>query len=540
MKNQMAQNKTIIKQFAPIVLFVYKRTWHTKQTLHALMANDFADQSTLYVYSDSPKHMASEEDINAVKDVRQLVKSEQWCKEVHLIEAEHNKGLVRSFVDGITEVVNRHGRVIVLEEDQITSKGFLTFLNQALDLYENDTRVMHVSGYMYPAKFECANTTFFLDVQTCPGWATWKRAWDLYNDDVDDHLRYYRVSKKRRWQFDVEGSAHFFAQLERNENGHQYSWAVRWYASCSCVGGLALFPSRSLVQNAGCDGTGDHCGTTSMYDVEPVDYLPIKRVPIKEDKAIRKSLHDYLKQNMNRPGKMPPLTKVLPHIRNYTILALRNLLRSILCKVLPEFNRVMHPSASGLRLPGCPNSTISPKACVLPSSFIAESTIDDYSYVSEAACISHTSIGKFCSIGPGVVCGWGIHPTDTISTAPMFYSTQAQNGTTLSGTNKVQERKPIRIGHDVLIGMNVTVLDGVTIGNGVIVGAGCVVSKDVEPYMIVVGNPMRVLRRRLPEDVIRRLEKIQWWDWPEEKLQEVEKNLFNVPEFVKQNTNNHQ
>jgi len=147
----MCSEKIVISDLAPIVLFVYKRPWHTEQTLRALMANDLADESILYVYSDSPKHLACDDDIAGVEEVRRIARSENWCKEVHVIEAPHNKGLVMSFVDGVTEVVNRHGKVIVLEDDQVTSKGFLKFMNEALELYKADEKVMHVSGYMYPA-----------------------------------------------------------------------------------------------------------------------------------------------------------------------------------------------------------------------------------------------------------------------------------------------------------------------------------------------------------------------------------------------------
>jgi acyl-[acyl carrier protein]--UDP-N-acetylglucosamine O-acyltransferase len=114
----------------------------------------------------------------------------------------------------------------------------------------------------------------------------------------------------------------------------------------------------------------------------------------------------------------------------------------------------------------------------------------------------------------------------------MFYSAGRQNGTTLSGTDKVAEHKPIRIGNDVFIGMNVTVLDGVTIGDGAVIGAGCVVSKDVPPYAIVVGCPMQILRYRFPEDLRRRLAAVRWWDFSEDDLRLIERHFFDVEAFV--------
>lgn len=166
---------------------------------------------------------------------------------------------------------------------------------------------------------------------------------------------------------------------------------------------------------------------------------------------------------------------------------------------------------------------------------IHKSVIGKYTYVSAHATISYTEIGNFCSIGPNFVCGWGIHPLNGISTSPMFYSTVKQNGYTLVKENKLEERKTIRIGHDVFIGMNVTVLDGVTIGDGAVVGAGTVVSKDVAPYTIVAGNPMQVIRKRFDDTTIARMRELQWWNWEDDRLPEIEQYFFKPEEFLDRN-----
>ena len=153
-------------------------------------------------------------------------------------------------------------------------------------------------------------------------------------------------------------------------------------------------------------------------------------------------------------------------------------------------------------------------------------------YIADNALITMTDIGRFCSIGPNLVCGYGIHPTNGISTSPCFYSTLKQNGMTYSSVDKVVERKRISIGNDVFIGMNVSILDGVTIGDGAVVGAGAVVTKDVEPYSIVGGVPAKHIKYRLSQDIIENLLKIKWWDWDDKKLQEVERMFFDVDKFV--------
>ena len=180
----------------------------------------------------------------------------------------------------------------------------------------------------------------------------------------------------------------------------------------------------------------------------------------------------------------------------------------------------------------CGNSTISSKARIYPKYTLLDSQVRDFTYIAQNATIRLTSIGKFCSIGANFVCGWGIHPTNGISTSPMFYSTQKQNGATLSNTDKIKETLPIHIGNDVFIGMNVTVLDGVTIGDGAVIGAGSVVSKDIPPYAIAVGSPIRIIKYRFKEDVIHKLLNIAWWNWDDDQLSIIEKSFFDVDNFV--------
>lgn len=192
--------------------------------------------------------------------------------------------------------------------------------------------------------------------------------------------------------------------------------------------------------------------------------------------------------------------------------------------LLEEFKKELHQQVL--------NSVLEEPLKIYSPCRIVDSKVGKYSYISEGAKISYTDIGRFCSIGPGLLCGWGIHPSDGISTSPMFYSTQKQNGFSLSPIDKIKERKKISIGNDVFVGANVTILDGITIGNGAIIGAGCIVSKDVPSYSIVVGVPMRILSFRFTHEMINEMLKIQWWNWPEQDLSNIEKSFFQVEEFI--------
>lgn len=183
------------------------------------------------------------------------------------------------------------------------------------------------------------------------------------------------------------------------------------------------------------------------------------------------------------------------------------------------------------------NSVISPLAKLYSPNTIVHSTLGDYSYIAENGNVSLTEIGKFCSIGPNFMSGYGIHPTHGISTSPMFYSTKKQNGTTLSKTDKIEERKKINIGNDVFIGMNVCVLDGIIIGDGAIIGAGAVVSKDIPPYAIAVGCPIKIIGYRFDEKTIETLLEMKWWNWDLEKLKNVESEFFNITDFIRESEN---
>lgn len=178
------------------------------------------------------------------------------------------------------------------------------------------------------------------------------------------------------------------------------------------------------------------------------------------------------------------------------------------------------------------NSRIGKNTKLYPLYQISSSSIGNYTYIAQNSIINNTVIGQFCSIGPNFTCGWGIHPTDKLSTAPMFYSVLKQNGITLSEINKIEETKPIEIGNDVFIGMNVTILDGVKIGDGAIIGAGAVVSKDIPSYAIAVGCPIQIAKYRFTEDIIKHLLNIQWWNWQEKDLKNVEYYFNDVNLFI--------
>lgn len=178
------------------------------------------------------------------------------------------------------------------------------------------------------------------------------------------------------------------------------------------------------------------------------------------------------------------------------------------------------------------NTHVSSNARIYSPYFLHGVEVGEYSYVAKNSNITNCTIGRFCSIGPNFCCGLGVHPTDGISTSPMFYSPSKVNGTSLVQSIKVEESKHTMIGNDVFIGANVTVLDGVTIGDGAVIGAGAVVSKNIPPYAIAVGSPICIIRYRMTDKQIAAMQRIQWWNWEDDRLQEVEKMFEDIDGFI--------
>lgn len=177
-------------------------------------------------------------------------------------------------------------------------------------------------------------------------------------------------------------------------------------------------------------------------------------------------------------------------------------------------------------------SYIAEGAKVYSPYFLHSVHIDKYTTIAQKCHIANCQIGKFVSIGPNFCCGFGIHPTHALTTCAMFYSPSKINGYSFTEKAKIIENKPSKIGNDVFIGANVTVMDGVTIGDGAVIGAGAVVSKDIPPYAIAVGCPIRVAKYRMTEDQIAAMQRIQWWNWDDDRLQDVERMFEDIDGFI--------
>jgi hypothetical protein len=276
--------------YAPVTLFVYNRPAHTRRTVEALRKNELASESDLIIYSDAPKKPEAAE---AVREVREYIRTISGFRSVSIVERDKNWGLANSIIDGVTTVVNRYGRIIVLEDDLVTSPYFLQFMNEALDRYQDDPRVMQISGHMFPADVTAETDAVFLPMTTSWGWATWQRAWQYFDPTAAGYETIKRDAKLRR-HFNLDGSYGYFGMLEQQLQGKIDSWAVRWHLSVFLHGGLTLFPQKTLVENTGFDGSGTHCEANYLASSLPHE-LKVKKFPeVVIDEEAKQAVYAYL------------------------------------------------------------------------------------------------------------------------------------------------------------------------------------------------------------------------------------------------------
>ena len=277
---------------APIVLFVYNRSWHTQQTVKALQKNELARESELFIYSDAAKN---EDSIDKVSKVREYIEKIDGFKKITVIKRDRNWGLADSIIDGVTEIINIYGKTIVLEDDLVTSRNFLKFMNEALMFYKDEEKVWHISGYSQPFKKSEFNEHFFIKPTTCWGWATWHDRWKYFRKDTDFFIK--KFDKTSVFDFNIRNSYPYYSHLIMNKDRKFNTWAIFWYASVYFNNGLSLHPLESFVNNIGHDGSGSNCENNSNFQVKLesayVDNLFPKKIEI--NKKIVDELEKYYK-----------------------------------------------------------------------------------------------------------------------------------------------------------------------------------------------------------------------------------------------------
>ena len=252
---------------APIVLFIFNRPWHTTQTIEALQKNKLFGESHLFVFSDGPK-IASDEP--KVQEVRDYIKTIDGFKSLSIIERNRNVGLAESIIVGVTEIVNQYGKIIVLEDDLISSRNFLKFMNQALTTYEDKKEVFSITGYNFLTNVPNGyRDRVFLSYRPSSwGWGTWADRWNKSDWEVKDFDTFMK-NKSDQVRFN-RGGDDLTSMLAKQMKGEIDSWGIRWCYTHFKHGAYCLVPVTSKIKNIGFDNSGTHCASSEKYDV-PID-----------------------------------------------------------------------------------------------------------------------------------------------------------------------------------------------------------------------------------------------------------------------------
>ena len=247
---------------APIIIFAFNRPASFNACVEALRSNKESDESELFVYIDGARP-AVEGETDKVEAVKKAAKAIKGFKSVEVICSEENKGLGPSVIAGVTEVINKYGRAIVIEDDLYVSSNFLLFLNQAMDRYENVPEVFSVCGYTNKVTMPRGYPfdAYFCVRSSSWGWGTWKDRWNSCDWQLED----WSSVEKNSFAFNRWGGSDCYKMLRDWKNGLNSSWAIRFCYNQFVQNKQSLFPVLSQIRNDGFDGSGTNCGSWSRF-----------------------------------------------------------------------------------------------------------------------------------------------------------------------------------------------------------------------------------------------------------------------------------
>ncbi len=238
---------------APVLLFGFNRPDLIAKTIDALKLNKLATETELIVFSDGPR---SDKDIIQIGRLREIVKCTKGFRSVTLIKQEVNKGLANSIIDGVSETIETHGKVIVLEDDLISSDNFLVFMNKALDYYQENKSVFSISGYTFSFSSKSKRDVYFTKRGSSWGWATWADRWKNVDWAVKD-FDTFKSNIGEQKQFNRMGTD-LSDMLSRQMAGKMNSWAIRWVYQQHKEDSFTVYPTKSKIRNLGFGETATH------------------------------------------------------------------------------------------------------------------------------------------------------------------------------------------------------------------------------------------------------------------------------------------
>lgn len=243
------------RELAPLVLFTYNRKKETEECILSLKRANLFEKTDIYIYSDAPK---KKEDIEKVEEVRKILKELEKYNNITIVYQSKNKGLANSVIDGVTKLLEKYEKIIVLEDDLVVSKDFIEYMNEALELYKENMNIWSISGYSprikIPSKYDL---DIFLGKRGSSwGWGTWKNRWNKVDWQVKD---FYNLTKKEIKSFNLAGND-MYKMLELQILRKIDSWAIRWCFSQYKENMYTVFPRESKIKNIGFSESATHGG----------------------------------------------------------------------------------------------------------------------------------------------------------------------------------------------------------------------------------------------------------------------------------------
>lgn len=511
----------------PVSIFAFNRPHHLLRCLESVAANiGEVSEFRVLVFSDGARTTA---DDAAVREVREVANRFASRLSIELVARESNRGLCRSIEEGVSSMMDRFGRGVILEDDLVIQPGTLKFFESALARYEKDRRVMQISGYQFPVELggsvqspeEVPHVDVdFLRITTSWGWATWSRAWDAYQRYNKNESPWSNEDEKA--DFDLGGVFPYSSMLTNAIEGRSHSWAIHWYGRVWERRGLVAYPSRSFVINEGFDGSGTNCGERS--EAQNGVNISESRVTmpgdirwpgeVAENQNWRQCIQELHQKSNDEVGTEEP--------HRSPFLRMRNVVSRWKARLkMPGIVGAKKAGDSGPQLSGGnqldETVTVHPTARLL--NYHGEGSrlqVEGGSHVRGELLIFWNDgsivIGKNCYVGEGSRI-WSqksvrigddvmishlvdIHDTDGHPLDPdeRVLDTRSLLNDGVYRTPTVTESEEVVIGDRVWIGFKASILKGVVIGEGAVVAAGAVVTRDVPARCVVAGNPATVIK----------------------------------------------
>ncbi len=298
-------------KFAPIVVFTYNRLSHTKKLLFSLSECEDFNKSKLFIYADGFKKDNLKDKKKVLEVKKELKKFKRKYKNTSIIYAKKNFGLYKNLTNGISKILAKYPRAIILEDDLVLDKNFINYMNKSLVIYEKNRRVLQITGYCYPVNYKKKNA-YFLNLTSCWGWATWRNRWFEFIDFVrnksliDEIYKKIQTNPKLKYDFNIQGSFNYFNLLRKQINSNFNSWGVLFYLFSFYKKNLNLFPPYNLVNNIGFDGSGAHKSTSNIFNSQKKKISKTIVYPkiLKKDDKMLESISYFLNKELNFINKI--------------------------------------------------------------------------------------------------------------------------------------------------------------------------------------------------------------------------------------------